>query len=129
MQQCTLGDFIHYHDGINNVSVSNEHTIFYFDIEENSLFVTLRSFGLFFTNPIVSKHIFMENLFDIENGIINRNLNIVVATCSLDILCLYRVSEKLISKQEQIRTTIFLLRTNWSSSQQVFCGPFNKIAQ
>ena len=95
MQQCTLDKYIKNHNGINYVSVDNEHTIFYFDIEENSLFVALKRFGDFFVEPIISEQVLIEQ-YDVQNGIINRNLNTVVATCSLDILCLYRVSEKLI---------------------------------
>ncbi|KAG5339105.1 NRDC protein, partial [Acromyrmex heyeri] len=62
-KQCiTLENFIHDHDGTTYVSVENEHTIFYFDIKENNLFPALHKFGLFFVNPIMPKHIFMEQL-------------------------------------------------------------------
>ncbi|KAG5339103.1 NRDC protein, partial [Acromyrmex heyeri] len=62
-EECiTFQNFIHDHDGTTHVTVENEHTIFYFDIKENNLFLTLQKFGLFFVNPIMPKHIFMENL-------------------------------------------------------------------
>ncbi|EGI58332.1 Nardilysin [Acromyrmex echinatior] len=62
-EQCIpLENFIHDHDGTTHVSVENEHTIFYFDIKENNLFLALHKFGLFFVNPIMPKHIFMEQL-------------------------------------------------------------------
>ncbi|KAG5329771.1 NRDC protein, partial [Acromyrmex charruanus] len=65
-EQCTLDKYIENHNGINNVSVDNEHTIFYFDIEENSLFVALKRFGDFFVEPIISKQVLIEQ-HDVQN--------------------------------------------------------------
>ncbi|EGI70965.1 Nardilysin, partial [Acromyrmex echinatior] len=59
-EQCTLDKYIENHKGINDISVDNEHTIFFFDIEENSLFVALKRFGDFFVEPIISKQVLME---------------------------------------------------------------------
>ncbi|KAG5305857.1 NRDC protein, partial [Pseudoatta argentina] len=59
-EQCTLNKYIKNHNGNNYVSVDNEHTIFYFYIEENSLFVALKRFGDFFVEPIISKQILIE---------------------------------------------------------------------
>ncbi|KYM87526.1 Nardilysin, partial [Atta colombica] len=67
-EQCiTLENFIHDHDGTTHVSVENEHTIYYFNIKENNLLLALHKFGLFFINPIMPKHIFMEQLDAIKN--------------------------------------------------------------
>ncbi|KAG5329768.1 NRDC protein, partial [Acromyrmex charruanus] len=65
-EQCTLDKYIKNHNGINYVSVDNEHTIFYFDIEENSLFVALKRFGDFFVEPIISKQVLIEQ-HDVQN--------------------------------------------------------------
>ncbi|XP_011050746.1 PREDICTED: nardilysin-like [Acromyrmex echinatior] len=65
-EQCTLDKYIKNHNGINYVSVDNEHTIFYFDIEEKSLFVALKRFGDFFIEPIISKQVLIEQ-HDVQN--------------------------------------------------------------
>ncbi|KAG5329783.1 NRDC protein, partial [Acromyrmex charruanus] len=59
-EQCTLNKYIKNHNGNNYVSVDNEHTIFYFYIEEDSLFVALKRFGDFFVEPIISEQILIE---------------------------------------------------------------------
>ncbi|KYN14346.1 Nardilysin, partial [Trachymyrmex cornetzi] len=62
-----FGDYIYSQGGTYRVSVDSEHTTFYFNIKENKLFLSLRSFGLFFIEPIIPKHKFMEQLDEIKN--------------------------------------------------------------
>ncbi|XP_011050760.1 PREDICTED: uncharacterized protein LOC105143897 [Acromyrmex echinatior] len=68
-EQCTLDKYIENHKGINDISVDNEHTIFFFDIEENSLFVALKRFGDFFVEPIISEQVLIEQ-YDVQNVLI-----------------------------------------------------------
>ena len=64
-----MEDFFEDHNGTLNINVSNEHTIFYFDIEQENFCVALHNFGTFFENPIISEHVFIEKQDVIKNGI------------------------------------------------------------
>ncbi|KYN33496.1 Nardilysin [Trachymyrmex septentrionalis] len=65
-EEYTLEEYIDHHNGTTWFSVTNEHTIFYFDIEENSLFYVLCSLCLFFFDPLISEDVFtkLDNVED-----------------------------------------------------------------
>ncbi|XP_018046796.1 PREDICTED: nardilysin-like [Atta colombica] len=63
----TMADFIEDHNGTIYIDVTHEHTIFYFDIEEDNFFLALYNFGVFFEDPIMPKHVFIEKQNAIKN--------------------------------------------------------------
>ncbi|XP_018350446.1 PREDICTED: nardilysin-like [Trachymyrmex septentrionalis] len=67
-QRITFEKFIQDHHGTTDFSIENEHTRYYFDIEENNLFLALHNFRLFFINPILPKHRFIEQLNAIKTA-------------------------------------------------------------
>ena len=127
-QDITMKKFIEDHNGSIYIDVTHEHTIFYFDIEneENNFFVALYNFGAFFEDSIMPKHVFIQKQNAIKNGI---KIVILKLWSQLAVLTCHSYSVSDIIWQVEIRTTILFLRTNWSSNQQVFCGSFNKISE
>ncbi|XP_018306510.1 nardilysin [Mycetomoellerius zeteki] len=66
-KQTNLENFILDCDGTNCVLVDHEYTTFYFDTQENNLFITLHNFSHFFANSIMLKRTFMEKADTIKS--------------------------------------------------------------
>ena len=78
-----MKNFIEDHNGSIYIDVTHEHTIFYFDIEEDNFFLALYNFGAFFEDSIMPKHVFIEKQNAIKNGIkiVILKLQLAVLTC------------------------------------------------